>query len=683
MVSSPRVSTTAPAPPTARGRGLVALAVFALAAVPFLGALRAGFLNWDDRGTLLDQDAWRGFSLEHLRWMATSFHMGHHMPLTWLSWALDEALWGLDPFGFHLTNLVLHGLNAVLVFFLAERLLALTTELEPRGVRLGAVFAALFFAVHPLRAESVAWITERRDVLSCAFLLGTVLAYLRASGSRFPVRCQAPGWEPSSGGGSAAADGFPPGCLAPYREPHRGTWLALVLYVLSLLSKAWGITLPVVLLVVDLLVLRRRAGPNPTPWRRLIGEKLLFAPFALASAWLAALAQQHAEAMLDLDRLSLVSRLAQAAYGLCAYPIATLVPLHLGPLYALDPLGRVSTLEVVALVAVVLAVPLVLVLARRRPAVAAAFVSYAILVSPVLGLAQSGVQAWADRYSYLACIPLAIALAAAIRVWAPAATLASFALVLWLGVRTHAQVQHWRDSVSVWSRVVEVEPASYIGHWMLGVSLQEVERHDEALEHLRTALTLRPDDDERLNRNQPGVRYRMAISLFALDRPQEGEATLRAVLAQRPNHPPALDAMRSLLRQRRAYGDLEQLYAAALKAEPELRMAWLGLVDTLLDETRPEDAATVARQALAQLPDDAALHARLGYALGLLQRYEPAETHLRRAIELDPTLVTPRLHLGDVLAARGDLDAARAAWLEARELAPDHAGLADRLRVDD
>jgi tetratricopeptide (TPR) repeat protein len=626
---------SAHASPTARTRALAVLAVFALGVLPFLGTLRGEFLNWDDRGALLENEAWRGFSLEHLRWMATSFHMGHHMPLTWLSWAVDHALWGLDARGFHATNVALHGLNAVLVFALAQRFLSFGQ----------ALVAALFFAVHPLRVESVAWITERRDVLSCAFLLATVLAYLRA---------------------------LEPGV-------RRGAWwaLALGLYVLSLLSKAWGITLPAVLLVLDLLVLRRRAGPRPTPWSRLVVEKLAFVPFALTSAWLAALAQQHAQAMLDLERHGILQRLAQAAYGLWAYPLAALAPIGLSPLYALDPLGRIGAAQIAALAGVAVAGLALVALARRRPPIAGAVLGYAILVSPVLGLAQSGVQAWADRYSYLACIPLALLAAACVR-GRLGALLAACALAL-LALLTRVQATHWRDSVSVWSRVVAVEPTSYIGNWMLGVSLQEVGRHAEALEHLRTALAQRPDDDERLNRNQPGVRYRMALSLFALDRPQEGEAALRAVLAQRPDHPPALDAMRSLLHERRAFGDLQQLYAAALKARPDLRLAWLGLVDTLLDEQRPEDAATVARQALAQIQDDAALHARLGYALLLLERHEGAETNLRRAIELDPTLVTPRLHLGDVLAALGDPAAAREVWLEARALAPDHPGLPARL----
>jgi tetratricopeptide (TPR) repeat protein len=624
-----------PAITTARARALSAAAVFALGVLPFLGTLRGDFLNWDDRGALLENEAWRGFSLEHLRWMATSFHMGHHMPMTWLSWAVDHALWGLDPRGFHATNVALHGVNAVLVFLLAERLLA-------RGP---ALVAALLFAVHPLRVESVAWITERRDVLSCAFLLATVLAYLRAV-------------EPGG---------------------RRGAWwaLALGLYVLSLLSKAWGITLPAVLLVLDLLVLQRRAGPNPTPWRKLIGEKLAFVPFALASAWLAALAQQHAQAMLDLERHGLVQRLAQAAYGLWAYPLAMLAPVGLSPLYALDPLGRITAAQIAALAGAAVVGLALVPLARRRPPIASAVLAYAILVSPVLGLAQSGVQAWADRYSYIACIPLAILGAACVRGRVGTA-LAACALTL-LGFLAHQQSKHWRDSIAVWGRVVAVEPTSYIGNWMLGVSLQEVGRHDEALEHLRIALAQRPDDDERLNRNQPGVRYRVALSLFAQDRAQEGEAALRAVLAQRPDHPPALDAMRSILRARGELGELQRTFAAALKADPKLRMAWLGLIDTLLDEQRPEDAATVARQALAQVPDDAALHARLGYALLLLDRLDGAETNLRRAIELDATLVTPRLHLGDALLARGDSNGARAAWTELLELAPEHAGARERL----
>ena len=648
------MSTPLAPAPSSRIRALAAIAAFALGVLPFLGSLSGEFLNWDDRMALLENEAWRGFSLEHLGWMATSFHMGHHMPLTWFSWAADHALWGLDPLGFHLTSVLLHGLNAVLVLALADALLRRCSALAPRARLAAALGAALLFAVHPLRAESVAWITERRDVLSCLFLLGTLLAWLRSS-------------EPGA---------------------RRAAWLALalVLYLLSLLSKAWGITLPALLLVLDLLVLRRRAPPRREPWSRLLGELALFAPFALASAILAAAAQRHGQAMLDLEQLGPLQRLAQAAYGLCAYPLASLWPVNLGPLYALDPSGELGGAQIAALAVVILALPALFVLARRRPSVAGALISYAVLVSPVLGLAQSGVQAWADRYSYLACIPLAILLAAALAHLAqraprraPAIAGVSLALLVLLGQRTWAQTRVWQDSISVWSRVVAVEPASFIGHWMLGVSLQEAARHDEAVAHFERALAQRPDGDARLDRNNPGVRYRMALSLFELGRPAEAEAALRAVLAQRPDHPPALERMRVLLLARGDGPELEQLCALALQADPQSRLAWLILIDSMLGSNRSEDALVVARQANTTLPDDAALLARQGYAQLLLARLPQAEQNLRRAIELDPELITARVHLGDVLAAAGDPEAARTVWIEARARAPEHPGLAQRL----
>ena len=175
---------------------------------------------------------YRGLSLAHLRWMFTTFHGGHYQPLSWVTLAIDYTLWGMQPRGYHLTNLVLHTANALLVYALA---LALLPRRPPRGashrpgawLAIAAAVAALCFAIHPLRVESVAWVTERRDVLSGFFLLLTVLAYVRMVDAR-----PAGAWR---------------------------TWFALSLgcFVLSLLSKAWGMTLPFVLLVLDVYPLRR------------------------------------------------------------------------------------------------------------------------------------------------------------------------------------------------------------------------------------------------------------------------------------------------------------------------------------------------------------------------------------------------------------------------------------------
>src|SRR5262245_14035959 len=237
--------------------------------------------------------------------MFTTFHMGHYQPLAWATLGLDYALWGMNPAGYHGTNLLLHGANAALFFALLLALLrrAIPGDRLPRegALRLAAAFGALFFAVHPLRVESVAWITERRDLLSAFFALLALLAYLRM------------------------------------QEEPAARSLSLLAYALSLLSKAWGVTLPAVLLVLDVWPLRRFAGKEPR--RRVFLEKVPYLVLALACAAIAPLAQKEAEAMRPLASHTLLDRTMQAAYGLVFYVRRTLLPTGLSPLYELpDPL---------------------------------------------------------------------------------------------------------------------------------------------------------------------------------------------------------------------------------------------------------------------------------------------------------------------------------------------------------
>src|ERR1051325_8616141 len=163
---------------------LIPLAVAALTFVAFLPVLRNGFVTWDDDRNFLDNPYYRGLGWTQLKWMWTTFHMGHYVPLSWMTLGLDYELWGMNAAGYHLTNLLLHVANAVAIYFVARRLIGLARpearERRPRTVSLAAAFAALFYAIHPLRVESVAWATERRDVLSGFIYALCVLAYLRA-----------------------------------------------------------------------------------------------------------------------------------------------------------------------------------------------------------------------------------------------------------------------------------------------------------------------------------------------------------------------------------------------------------------------------------------------------------------------------------------------------------------------
>src|SRR5262245_43475173 len=285
--------------------GLVALITF----VVFSPALRNGFVNWDDFETIVENQNFRGFTWTHLRWMFTTFHMGHYQPLSWVTFGLDYWLWGMKPFGYHLTNILLHTANAVLFYFLSLRLLEIAAPISSVVVRnLAAGFSAFVFAVHPLRVESVVWATERRDVLSGFFLLLTVLSYLKAVSLEVDKRS----WQ---------------------------RWIAATvgLYFFSLLSKASGMTLPFIRLALSVYPLRRfRGGPCHgfgAAARHVWFAKVPFLIAATAAGAIAITAQEKAGALCNSESHDFSYRVAQGLYRITFYMLKTLLPTGLAPLY--------------------------------------------------------------------------------------------------------------------------------------------------------------------------------------------------------------------------------------------------------------------------------------------------------------------------------------------------------------
>src|SRR6266566_1563356 len=392
-----------PGSATALGRGPAAAAWMVPAGIAlvviacFLPTLRNDFVLWDDDLNFTDNPSYRGLSWRQLRWMFTTVHGGHYQPLSWVTLGLDYTLWGMNPAGYHLTSVLLHAANAVLFYHVVLALLRRAAVSGPALVLEGAAaVGALFFAIHPLRVESVAWASERRDVL----------AYLRMA--------------EEEGSGRA----------------RRWYLVSLACFVLSLLSQAWGITLPVVLLALDVFPLRRAP--------RLL-EKAPYAALALGAAALAFVAQQHQPAMRTLAQHGALQRTAQAAYGLSFYLWKTVAPWRLSPAYLLegrlDPAAPRYLLSFVA----VAGITALLVFARRRwPSGLVAWACYAAIVSPVLGFVQTGPQIAADRYTYLACLPWAVLVAAAVRRAALGhgrlAWTASAAALLVLGLLTIGQI---------------------------------------------------------------------------------------------------------------------------------------------------------------------------------------------------------------------------------------------------
>ncbi|MFA5138266.1 MAG: tetratricopeptide repeat protein [Elusimicrobiota bacterium] len=620
----------------------VALAAFAA----FLPALSGEFVNWDDNVFLYENPFYRGFAWENLKWMFTTLRSGTYQPLAWLTYALDFKLWGMDPSGYHLTNLLLHALNAALLLLVCLELLPL-----PRGDILPAsALCALLFAVHPLRVESVAWATERRDVLSGAFYLLALLFYLRSAASK--------------------------------SRPM--LLLSLTAYACSLLSKAMGVTLPLVLLMLDAYPLRRLS-------RRSLLEKLPYLLPAVIVSVVAWLGQTHAGAAKSIEQYGLIERLAQTAYGLAFYLRKTLWPTGLSALYLIpspfDPLAPAFLLSAAAVLVVTL---LALRLRRSHPALLTAWGCYVVTVLPVLGPLQSGDQLAADRYSYLACIPWAVLAAAHVFTVFPRNTVrhlirgAVAFCCLALFVLTWRQTRVWHDSETLWTHALRVDPENAMAHVNLAAVLAQRGDIAAAMDLSRQALRIRPLFPiahasiagylESTGRLDEAIRhYRMA----AASNPDNSwvQSRLAGLLLQRGDEREAREHLRKAT-EKGLDIRLPQLDAAA---EEAMRTRFAPLVEEARSSVRktPRDAqkhvelgAAYAQQgswreavreyeqALKLDPDHADAHNNIGSALASLSRFDEASEHFRRTLELRPADAEAHFNLANILTIQGRLEEA-------------------------
>ena len=517
--------------PDALSDGLIAFILIQLVVIAFFPALHAGFVLADDDTSFVNNPSYRGLGPAQLAWMFTVM-AGHYMPLTWLTHGLDYVLWGMAPAGYHLVNVLLHALGTVVAYFVALRLLAAAVGPAPLWARrFASALAALVFAVHPLRVESVAWITERRDVLCGVFFLLAVLCYLRAVD---PDTARARAWY----------------------------WTAVALAALALLSKAMAVPLPAVLVLLDVYPLRR-IGPYRWHRREVWAEKIPFAVVSAAAAVVAIIAQRSAGMLSDLHGVGIFERLGLTCYGLVFYLWKTLAPTNLAPLYEAPRSYDTLTLWFAGAAVIVGAVAVALVRVHARwPGLTAAAVAFAVLLSPVLGLLHFGLHIVADRNTYFAGLAPAMLLGGIVLhvlrrppspMIARATMVAAVSVVLMLGVMTWRQSLVWRDSRTLWAHAVEASPSS-VGHAELGVLLEEEGRTEEAIVHFRRALQLRPDN--AYAENNWGIalgnawRFHEAISHFQAAlriRPDYVEArnNLRLTLARTLNPVGYLNAQRA------------------------------------------------------------------------------------------------------------------------------------------
>jgi tetratricopeptide (TPR) repeat protein len=481
---------------------LVPFALFIFICIAFVPSLDGAFVYWDDSRLLFTHTEYQGFGAENLKWMFSTTYGGHFQPLTWLTYAIDWQLAGPYPFMYHLTSVVFHALTAVAFYFVTRRLLALAFPAHQRqsGAEMigAAVFAALLFALHPLRAESVSWVAERRDVVSGLFFLLSVACYLNYAARRI----QPPQATPER---VALPDQHGHGITGPALY-----WLALALCALSLLAKASAMTLAFVLLILDAYPLRRFSADNRShndSISRILLEKLPFLLLGLAAGAVAVWAQQTGGALETLESHGILARIAQACYGLVFYLWKTVWPADLGPMYQLpSPSVLLGPMLWKSLAALAVVLAFILLLRRRFPALPAVFAVYLVLVGPTLGFAQSGRQLVADRYSYLSCLGLAV-LAAGIllahwrgrfsfsgRYRHASGAIVAATFVALIGRAGLAQQDIWLGPVHLWERGVAVSPDSSIANVNYADALVRVEDYGAAIEYYRRGLQIEPND---------------------------------------------------------------------------------------------------------------------------------------------------------------------------------------------
>ncbi|MFI5363426.1 MAG: tetratricopeptide repeat protein [Elusimicrobiota bacterium] len=553
----------------------------------------------DDDGLIALNTAARGLGWPQLKWAFSHYVAANFAPLTWLSYGLDYRFWGLNPLGYHLTNLLLHTVNAVLFYRLAKLLFGLSrpsAASREGALVFFALCAALLFAVHPLRVESVAWAAERRDVLSGFFYLCTLLLYLRAARN------------------SSEDEG-------------RGMfWLlaSLAAYACSLLSKGIGITLPAVLLLLDVYPLRRIRGAADLvspKGRRLLAEKLPYAALAVAVAVIGIKGQGP----VLVAKQGLTARLVQSFFGLFFYLCKTVWPFHLLPIYE-RPLPF-NPLAFPFLPGALIAAASTAALWRKRgiwPATSTAWTFYVVALLPVLGLVQFGPQIAADRYTYLSTLGFALlAGGSLLSLWDGSSSqdrtvrllliLLPVAVLSGLAALTWRQARLWRDSESLWSYTLARAPESSVARAGLGDALMNQGRVDEALGHYREAIRINPDLLRVAVFNNS-----LGLALAKQGKFPDAVMQFRRAIAQNPDYAEAHSNLGAALAASGALVEAVDAYRAGLRLDPTNINAACSLGFALAAQGKWEEADGYFRRALAASPDPARLYESL--RLGLVRQ---------------------------------------------------------------
>ena len=540
---------------TRQKRLLGLLAVIMLTVLAYAPVATFGFVNQDDPTYILvNPHVQQGLNLSAIAWSFTTLYFSNWHPLTWISYLVDLQIFGIDPGAMHMVNLVFHTVNTALVAWLLFRM---TGEFWP------ALFVAAAFALHPLHVESVAWISERKDVLSTLCWLLAMLAY-----TRYTER----------------------------GRPLDYAW-AMLAFAAGLMAKPMVVTLPFVLLLCDYWPLRRRVS-----WRRLVVEKVPFFALATASAVVTVVAQHRGGAVSSLDTLGFGYRLANAIAAYGTYLWKTVWPVSLSAFYP-HPGMNIAVWKVAIAAVVLAAIAAWAYTARtRKPYLLLGGLWFLGTLVPVIGLLQVGSQAMADRYSYIPLIGIFIALAWLGRDIARArpylsrvVTALALAFVVAMAGLTARQVWIWQDSISLFRHALAVTPRNSAVHTNLGVALAEAGRFDEAIPHFQAVLEMQPDSAR--------TYYNLARAHEALGDTAAAEPLYRQCLERDPRYADAANNLGMLRMHRGDRDSARAQFEQALRAQPQHLMAHVNLGDLFRMESNWDAAGQEYESALRVFPE--------------------------------------------------------------------------------
>ena len=632
---------------------LLAAALLAITLLVYRPALDNGFVDFDDNQYITANPmVLAGLTPDTVTWALTAQVASNWHPLTVLSHMADVTLFGLEPRGHHLTSVALHAINVALLFLVLATLTGSTWR---------SFAVAALFALHPTRVESVAWISERKDVLSGLFWIAAMACYVRYA-----------------------------------RAPSVRRYVPVaVLMALGLAAKPMVVTLPCALLLLDAWPLKR-LPPFPSPgfgarFGRLAAEKIPLFALAAAASFMA-LATQDA-ALDQVDARTLGERATNAVHAYGAYLVDTFWPTDLAALYPFDPdlgMGPVaaSLLVLVGLTALTF-------LARdRAPWAAVGWLWFVGILIPVIGLIPVGGQARADRFTYLPSIGLFVllvwGLAAVVRDRPLARRLTLFgalAIGASLVLATRAQIRTWHDTESLFRHAIAVTRDNHLAHHNLGEYLRLHGRHDEAVAQFEQAIAAQPDwpapyaglgstlaatgrteaavraFEASLARDasEPRVHHALAMALDDLGRADEARSRLEEAVRLAPGFAAAHHGLGTLFERSGAPDRAIEHYRAALRADPDLPLH--GRLGMLLGRSGAlEEAATWFGEATRRRPQDPGGWFNLGVTLRQLGRLQVAEAALRQALALAPPPARAGIAapLAEVLDALGRQDEARA-----------------------